>query len=140
MKGNQIKRPRKKNFLTGFVFWLHLPLVIIWFFTFLIPLSLWPGRITFHFWYIAILLLIQLIWGILVYPKTKSIDFICPLTTLMQSLRGYKIKDKRNYNHSFIAELFERLKIKISFLWVDVLLFITFIIVSIQYFWLPGIN
>lgn len=141
MKKNQIRgKSKRRNFIISIIFWLHLPIGIIWLFTFLIPLSLWPSRISFHFWYISLLLLAQLIWGIVLYPKTKKLDFICPLTTLMQSLRGYPIESKKNYSHSFIAELFERLKIKVSFLWVDILLFITFITVSMQYFWLPGIK
>jgi len=134
MKKSQISGKEKKNFLIDAVFWLHLPIVIIWFGVFFIPLSLWPERIKFHFWFISITLIVQLLWGAMLYSKIKRIDFICPLTTLMQSLRGYPVESKKNFNHSFIAELLERLGIKISFFWVDVLLLISFIIVSIQYF------
>ena len=123
----------ERNLLIDMVFWLHLPIVIIWFGAFFIPLSLWPERIKFHFWLISITLIVQLLWGIMLYPKTKKIDFICPITTLMQSLRGYPVESKKNFNHSFIAELLEKLRIKISFFWIDVLLLISFIIISIQY-------
>jgi hypothetical protein len=135
MKKNQIRRGKKRTFWTEIVFWLHLPIVIIWFGTFFIPLSLWPKRIIFHFWYILIFLLLQLLWGIILYPKTKKGDFICPLTTLLQYLRGYPIESKKNYNHSFIAELLERFHIKISFQWVNIMLWITLTIVTIQYLW-----
>ena len=135
MKKNQIRRGEKRTFWTEIVFWSHLPIVVIWFGTFFIPLSLWPNRITFHFWCILILLLLQLLWGIILYPKTKKVNFICPLTTLLPDLRGYPIESKKNYNHSFIAELLERFHIKISFQGVEIMLGITFIIVTIQYLW-----
>lgn len=132
-KGVDKNQRVKDNWLINIIFWLHLPLIIIWFGAFFIPLSFWPKRIIFHFWFIAIILIIQLIWGIILYPKTKKINFICPLTTLMQSLRGYKIKDKENYNHSFIAELLKKLKINASFFLVNVILIITFLIALWQY-------
>lgn len=128
-----MKKSSKKNILIESVFWLHCPLVLFWFGAFLIPLSLWPNRIIFHFWFITIFLIIQLLWGIILYPKTKKIDFICPLTTLMQLLKGYPIKSKNNYNHSFIAELLKKFDIKINFSWVNIILIITFIIALIQY-------
>ena len=139
MKKSQISGKEKKTFLTEIVFWLHLPYVLFWFGAFFIPLSLWPSRIVFHFWYISIALLIQFFGGIVLYPKTKKIDFICPLTTLMQSLRGYPVENEKNFGHSFIAELLEKLHIKISFRWVNILLIITFIIVSVQYCQYTGI-
>ena len=40
----------------------------------------------------------------------------------MQYSKGYKIKDKRNYNSSFIAELLEKLNIKVSFQLVNIIL------------------
>lgn len=137
MKKNQMSaiKKTKKSLLISLIFWLHLPLVVILFGIFFIPLSLWPGRIEFHFWFISTLLFLQLLWGVVLYPKTGKIDFICPLTTVMQSLRGFPIESKENYNHSFIAELLGKLRINISFFWVDVLLLIIFIIVSFQYFW-----
>ena len=135
MKKNQTRHGEKRTFWTEIIFWSHLPIVIIWFGTFFIPLSVWPKRITFHFWYILIFLLVQLAWGIMLYPKIKKVDFICPLTTLLQYLRGYPIANKNNYNHSFIAELLTRFHIKISFMWVNSILWLTFVIVTIQYIW-----
>ena len=136
MKKSQIRLGKEKKTLwTEIVFWSHLPIVLIWFGAFFIPLSLWPNRVTFHFWYILILLSLQFLWGVILYPKTGRVDFICPFTTILQSLRGYPIESKKNYNHSFIAEFLERFNIKISFRWVNIMLWITFIMVSIQYFW-----
>jgi len=136
MKSGQINpKIEKKTFLTELVFWLHLPIVIFWFGAFLIPLSIWPGRIAFHFWFISSLLLIQLAWGIILYPKTRRIDLICPLTTLLQSLRGCPVESDKNTRHSFIAELLDRLELKISYKNVNLLLLITLVIVAVQYFW-----
>lgn len=123
----------KHSFASEFLFWLHLPIIIIWFGLFLIPKTIWPERIIFHFWYILIIMIIQLVWGFILYPKIKKITFICPLTTWSQYLRGYSIKDKRNYNHSFVRELLEKLNIKVSFKLINILLVITFVMVAIQY-------
>lgn len=123
-----------KKWWIEIVFWIHLPIVILWFGLFAIPLSLWPSRITFHFWFIISIMVVQYLWGFSIYPQTKKIDNICPLTSLMQFLRGYPLNNKKNYEHSFIAELFERLNIRISYKAVSYLLLITLAIVAIQYF------
>lgn len=129
-----MKRGKNKNiFLINLIFSIHLILVLIWFGLFLIPVSIWSMKTEFHFWYMTVLLIVQFVWGLALYNQTKKVTFICPFTTLMQFLRGYSIKDKMNYNHSFIAELFSRLKIKLSFSSVNILLIITYIIVAIQF-------
>ena len=122
----------KPAWLTEVVFWVHLPIVVLWFGLFLVPTSVWPGRITFHFWFIASLLVVQFLWSVAVYHK---LDIVCPLTTLMQWLRGYPVYDTRNYGHSFIAELLERLDLKLSFQVVNIVLLGTLILVIIQYVW-----
>jgi hypothetical protein len=129
-----IKR-NKRGLLTEIIFWTHLPITIIWIGLFLIPLSVWPGRITFHFGYIFSIVLIQIIWGEMLYSKTKKIRIICPITTLMQSLRGYPIESKKNYDHSFVAEFFNRLRFKLGPRIVGILIWITLIIALIQYIW-----
>ncbi len=128
-----MKKRKQDNFLISLIFYVHLILVLIWFGLFFVPASFWPKIIEFHFWYITIILISQLIWGIVLYPKIKQITFICPFTTLMQSLRGYPLTDKKNYNHSFIAELFSKLKIKMSFSLVNVILLLSYGIVSVQF-------
>ena len=122
---------RKRIGLSELVFWLHFPIVVLWFGLFAVPKSIWPGRVTFHFWFIVILLIMQLIWGSILRQK---FDIICPLTTLMQYWRGYSYKNEKNYSHSFIAELSNKIKIKIHYKGVNVVLLITLIIVFIQYF------
>ena len=120
----------KKTFLAGLLFWLHLPIVIIWFGLFLIPSSIWSWKIPFHFWYIAGIMILQMLWA---YYLTHRFDIICPLTTWMQSLRGYSLNDKENYNYSYIAELCTVFNVKISSKKVSLVLLITLIIVTLQY-------
>ena len=128
-----MKKTKKTKLLIEIIFWLHLPIVILWFGLFIVPKSIFPFRVIFHFWYIAGIMLIQLIWSLIIFRK---LDIICPLTTWMQSLRGFPLKDKNNFNHSFIAELLQRLKLDVDSKFVSILLIITLIIVSIQYFFL----
>ncbi len=122
-----------KKIIINIIWLLHLLIVLLFFGLFLIPKLLWNNVIKFHFWYLIIIIFIQIIWGLIIYNKTKKIDIICPLTTLMQKLRGYEIKDKKNYNHSYIAELLNKLKIKVNYNIVSLLIFISIIIVFIQY-------
>jgi hypothetical protein len=122
---------KKRGWLIELIFWLHLPIVILWFGLFAVPKAIWPERVIFHFWYIVILLLVQFLWGLIL---RKKLDMICPLTTLMQYWRGYPCNDKKNYGHSFIAELSSKLRIKIHYHGVNVVLLITLVIVFIQYF------
>lgn len=121
-----------KKLFTQIVFWSHFPIIILWFGLFLVPSSIWTERVIFHFWYLVIIIIIQLIWSILIF---KKLDLICPQTTLMQYLRGYKLNNKKNYRHSFIAEFLKKLKINISYKSVNIILLITLIIVTVQYFW-----
>jgi hypothetical protein len=121
---------KKNAVLAGLLFWLHLPIVLIWFGLFLIPRSVWPARVTVHFWYIASIMLIQLAWSLVIYRK---VNLICPLTTWLQYVRGYPLYSRENYQHSFISELFERYHVKMSFHIVNVLLLITLAIVAVQY-------
>ncbi len=123
----------KHKLWSKILFWLHFPIVLFWFGLFLVPLSFWPGRITFHFWYIISIMFIQLLWSVLIF---KKIDIICPLTTWMQYLRGFPLKNKENYDHSYIAELLNRLHLRISYWLVNILLAVTLIIVIVQYVWL----
>ena len=121
-----------KKMFAEITFWLHLPIVIVLFGLFAVPKLVWTGKVTFHFWYFVGIIFVQILWATLFYKKN---DMICPLTTLMQWLRGYPIKSKKNYGHSFIAELLKKMRIKISYAWVNVVLIVCLIIVIVQYIW-----
>jgi hypothetical protein len=126
----QDMQTQQRKLLINILFLLHLIIIIIWFGLFFVPYQIRPWRISFHFWYISIILIVQLLWSLIVFQK---IDMICPLTTWMQELRGYKMKDKRNYGHSFIAELLELLKIKINFQTINIILLLSFVLVVLKY-------
>lgn len=112
----------------------HLFLVLLWIAMFFIPKSFWLEKVTFHFWYAMIVMGVQLLWGVIYFPITKRMDVICPVTTLMQWLRGYPLKSKKNYHHSYVAELLGKFKINVSYQFVNILIFISLVILFIQYF------
>ena len=121
-----------KKILDELVFWLHLPIVLVLFGLFFVPKAVWSGKVVFHFWYFMGITAVQFIWAVGAF---KRLDIICPLTTLLQWLRGYSLKSKKNYGHSFIAELLERLKIRVSYGWVNGLLLVSLVVVVVQYIW-----
>lgn len=122
-----------KKALTEVIFWLHLALFIVWYALFFIPSSLWPQRVVFHFWYIALQVLSEVITGLMLMPKMKKFRIVCPLTTLMQSLRGFKPSDPRNYDHSFVREFAKRVGIRIPYGFVGALIFLSLAVVTLQY-------
>lgn len=123
-----------KTIIGETAFWIHVPILIGIYGLFLVPTSLWLNKITFHFWYLVIIFLIQIIWGTFMFQYTKKIDIVCPLTTLTQYFRGHKISSKKNYNHSFTAEFFKRFKINLSYQLVNITILLALIFVSIQFF------
>lgn len=116
------------------MFWLHFALVATWFGLFLFPASLWSGKTAFHFWFIAVAVGVQFGWGFLLMPATKKYRMVCPLTTAMQLLRGYPVRDARNNNHSCIKEFFERLGWKVPKKAVTISTFASLGIITLQYF------
>ena len=124
-----------KKFLSEITFWLHLPIVIILFGTFFLPKFVWAGKVTFHFWYVLSILAIEFLWGLVYLPITRKIDIICPLTTLTEYFRGVPFKSKKNYGHSFIAELLERMRLNVSYIAIDFVMVLTLVIVIIQFIW-----
>ncbi len=115
-------------------FWLHFALVGVWFGLFLVPASLWAGKVSFHFWFIIIAVVLQFGWGFLLMPVTKKYRMVCPLTTLMQLLRGYPVADARNNNHSCIKEFSERIGKPVPKKAVTISTFASLGAVTIQYF------
>lgn len=122
-----------KKAIAEILFYMHVLVFLIWVGLFLVPLSLWPARITFHFWYITSIIAIELFAGILMIPVKCYFSITCPLSNLMQKARGYPFSDPRNFNHSFVRELFERLHIKLPPGFVGACIFISWIIVIVQY-------
>ena len=126
-----IRKMDRKTLLRGIIHGIHFPICVFWFALFFIPVSFWPGRIAFQFWYAMGMVGLEFVWGALVFKKAAP---ICPLTTWMQSIRGYPLKDKRNYLHSYFYEIFHRFKIPMTKGQVEALLKTTFVLIIVQYF------
>ena len=116
------------------LFWLHVPVIIVWFGLFFIPASIWPSKVVYHFWFIILAFASQLLWGLILYPIRKHLGWgVCFLTTLNQRVRGYPISDPHNHNHWFLEELSERLGYKFSQAVIQSALVGSTILVTIQY-------
>lgn len=125
---------RSRAVLGEILFWLHLPIVLLWLGLFFVPESIVPGKTVFHFWFIAIVFASQMLWGLALIPIRKRFGAgVCPLTTLTQWTRGYAITDKRNYDHTFLEELMRRWHLGISARIRQVILYSTLILIIIEY-------
>lgn len=114
--------------------WLHLFFVIVLFLMFFIPTSIWPERPLVHFYIMALIILSDLIFGIFYYLYDKKyFNLICLLTIVMQRIRGYKFLDERNYKHSFVKEVCNRLGFRVKRLFAFLLLIFIFILTLINY-------
>jgi hypothetical protein len=120
--------------LSEVLFYLHIPLFMFWLLPFFIPVSLWPSRVPIHTVYIVFLYVLQHAFGAWYYPKTKRFTSLCPVTLLMQHLRGHGWYDKETYQHSFVAEFLNRCGIPSSKGQVNTLSHVTFVLVLLQYF------
>lgn len=117
------------------LFWLHLPVVVMWVGLFFIPSSIWPGKITFHFWFIVCIFTSQLLWGLVLLPLRRRLGFgVCPLTTLTQYVRGYPVRDPRNYDHWFLDEMCERWNMRLPHRIIQTIFLGTITLICIQYF------
>lgn len=107
-------------FLADLLFWAHFIIGSIWLGLFLVPSSVWlaslrsgPDKITFHLYLTIAIVGHQFLWGLFLIPWTRKFRMVCILTTPMQLLRGQKISDPKNYNHSFFKEVVGKGGIKI---------------------------
>ncbi len=122
--------------LADIIFWIHFLIGTIWLGLFLVPSSMWPGKITFHFYFTILLVFHQFFWGWLIMPWTHKFRMVCILTTPMQLLRGQKLSDPKNYNHSFFKELIGKNGIKIPHAFSTALTFSALGLIIYQYFFL----
>ncbi len=104
----------KKIFLT-LLFYLHTGIFLLFPLGFLIPSSIWPERITYHFYYTISLFVLFYLWGLVwTLSRRDKVYAVCLLDTIAQRLRGLPLSDPRNYEHSFVKELSNRLGIQLS--------------------------
>mgnify|MGYP001558104189 CR=1 FL=1 len=124
---------KNKEWLISFIYWIHLPFVLIWLGLFFVPSSVWSYKINFHFWYAVSLTIIQFLWALCIFQSIRKLGIICPLTSLMQYLRGYPFRSPKNYSHTYIAEVSNRLHIKINDKSVNILTLATLGIIILQF-------
>ncbi len=122
--------------LANILFWMHFVIGVIWFGLFLVPISLWHDKITFHFHLTIIIVAHQFLWGLLLMPWTRKFRMVCILTTPMQLLRGQKISDPKNYDHSFFQEFAKTQGLKIPHAISTIVTFSALTLVTFQYFFL----
>lgn len=122
--------------LADILFWMHVVIVFVWLGLFLVPISIWNDRITYHFYLNATIVGHQLLWGLMIKPWTQKFRMVCILTTPMQLLRGDKISDPKNYDHSFFKELAGKGGIQIPHKVSTIVTLCAFFLSTFQYFFL----
>ena len=125
-----------KLFLAELLFWLHFFIGSVWLGLFLAPSSLFHDKITLHFYLTILIVGHQFLWGLTIMPWTKKFRMVCILTTPMQILRGQKISDPKNYDHSFLKEFFGKNGIKVPHAISTLITFSTLTLIIYQYFFL----
>jgi hypothetical protein len=119
--------------LAQVLFWLHVAIVTSWFVLFLVPLSTWPDRITFQFYFAVLIVGHQALWGLMIMPWSKKFRMVCILTTLQQLLSRQKLSDSKNYEHIWLKKQAGDNRIKISHKLTTILTFFFFILITILY-------
>jgi len=127
---------KTKLFLANLLFGIHFIIVIIWLGLFLVPSSVWHDRIIFHFYLTVIIVTHQFLWGLAIMPWTRKFRMVCILTTPMQLLRGQKISDPKNYDHSFFQEFFGNQGLKIPHEISTLITFSALALATFQYLFL----
>ena len=127
---------RIRLFLANVLFGLHFVIGTMWLGLFLVPSSAWHDKITFHFYLTVAIVAHQFLWGLVIMPWTKKFRMVCILTTPMQLLRGQKISDPKNYDHSWFKELFGKQGIQIPHAISTLVTFSALALVTYQFLFL----
>jgi len=127
---------KTKLLLADLLFGLHFMIGTVWLGLFLVPISVWQDKITFHFYLTLVIVAHQFLWGLIIMPQTHKFRMVCLLTTPMQLLRGQKISDPKNYDHSFFKELVGIQGIQIPHAISTAITFSALTLVTFQYFFL----
>ncbi len=124
-----------RKFLGELVFWAHVLIVIPIVGLLFVPKSLVPSIESLHFFYVLSIVVVQGSWGAIMYLFNGGhYRNVCPVTTVMQSVRGHKLNDPKNYTHSFISEFFGRYKLRISSAGVNYMLLVMVAVVVVRFF------
>jgi hypothetical protein len=125
---------RTRRLIGEVLFWLHAVIFLVWLLLFLVPQSLWSNRVEFHLCYVASMVAAELLTGLVLRPFMSRFRIVCPLTTLMQQVRGVSYRNPANYNHSFVREFAERFNLHLPYGLVGALIFISLGILLAQFF------
>ena len=123
-----------KNLLAKTILLFHVVIVAFWLSLLLVPENLFPGKISFQFYLSLLIVGHQFLWGFVILPWTEKYRMVCFLTTITQLIRGEKISDPKNYDHSFTREILKLVGIDIPHRVSVILSLSVLTIVSIQYF------
>ena len=114
---------------------LHLMIVVTLLGLFFVPKSLVPQINSIHLSYTLWVALSQAFWGVLMIKIKKRFTIVCPLTTMMQYLRGYSPTDARNYEHSFIVEFLDRYNSSLTHKTINIMMYVILGLVVARYLW-----
>jgi hypothetical protein len=127
---------KTRLFFANLLFWTHFIIGVFWIGLFFVPSPIWHDKITFHFYLTVFIVAHQFLWGFMIMPWTKKFRMVCILTTPMQLLRGQKISDPQNYDHSWLKELFGKKGIKIPHAFSTAFTFSILALITYQFFFL----
>ena len=123
-----------RRIITDFFCLSHLGVGFCWFGLFFLPLSWWPDKISFQFFFTITIIGHQFIWGGFIKLRTGKFRPTCFLTTMTQRLRGFAISNPQNYDYSFTKEIFNKIGIPLPQKAIPALAFAIFTVATIQYF------
>lgn len=123
-----------KETLSRIIFLFHAVFVFFWYGLFLVPESLFPNKVSFHFYLTVLVVVQQFLWGFLIMPWTRKYRMVCIATTINQLLRGERVSDPKNYDYSFNQELFKKIGITIPHRATTLITFVVLALVSLRYF------
>ncbi len=117
------------------LWWSHLLVVLGLYVLFFIPKSIVPLIATIHLYYMLWVALSQGFWGIIMMKFRGNFALVCPMTTLMQHLRGYPPTDARNHSHSYVVEVMEHFDVKWKFSTINYMMLVTMVLVIVRFVW-----
>jgi hypothetical protein len=123
-----------RKFLARVVLLFHVTLVSFWLSLFFLPESLFLDKISLQFYLSLLIVGHQFFWGFAIMPWTEKYRMVCFLTTITQLLRGEKISDSKNYDHSFTREVLKVAGVNISHRVSTALSLTVLAIASIRFF------
>jgi hypothetical protein len=123
-----------RKLLSKTLFFFHVVFVAFWYGLFFVPESVFPGRVSFHFYLTLVVVFHQFIWGFLLLPWTGRYRMVCILTTINQLIRGDKMSDSKNYDHSFTQEFFKGFGVRIPHRATTFITLLVLFAASLNYF------